>query len=135
MVLSVLCATIPDADVICFRLGIPYAHFLGHRGFFHSIFFSCLLGSVTGFMLAWAGRRTCKQGFLYAVDFSFVTTLHGILDAFTNGGLGVALFSPFIEKRYFFPITPIKASPIGIESFFGSSQEFVGARLIKNLKA
>lgn len=118
MILSVLCVTIPDADVICFRLGIPYSSFWGHRGFFHSIFFSCLLGTFAGFILAWAGSRTWKQGLFYAGYFSFLTSLHGILDAFTNGGMGIALLSPFIEKRYFFPVTPIKVSPIGIKSFF-----------------
>jgi inner membrane protein len=38
---------------------------------------------------------------------------HGILDAFTNGGLGVALLAPFTAERYFFPVTPIQVSPIG----------------------
>jgi inner membrane protein len=116
-ILAVLLPVIPDADVIGFKLGIPYSSFWGHRGFFHSLFFSCVLGSVTGFILAWVGRRTWKQGCIYAAYFTFVTTLHGIIDAFTNGGMGIALLSPFIEKRYFFPVTPIKVSPIGIKSF------------------
>jgi inner membrane protein len=117
MILSVLCAIIPDAEVIGFKLGIPYSSFLGHRGFFHSLFFSCVLGTVTGFLLAWAGRKKWKEGLLYAGFLSFVTSLHGILDAFTNGGLGIALLSPFIEKRYFSLVTPIKVSPIGIKKF------------------
>jgi inner membrane protein len=117
-ILTILLPVIPDADVICFKLGIPYSSFWGHRGFFHSIFFSCLLGTLTGFLLAWAGSRTWKQGLFYATYFSFVTALHGILDAFTNGGLGIALLSPFTVKRYFFPVTPIKVSPIGIINFF-----------------
>ncbi len=116
-VLAVLLPVIPDADVIGFKLGIPYTSFWGHRGIFHSIFFSCILGTVTGFILAWAGKSEWKQGCIYAAYFSFVTAIHGILDAFTNGGLGIALLSPFIEKRYFFPVTPIKVSPIGIKSF------------------
>ena len=109
--LTVICSIIPDADVIGFKLGIPYSHFLGHRGFFHSIFFACLLGSFTGFMLMKAGKRKWKEGLFYIIFFSFVTSLHGILDAFTNGGLGIALLSPFISERYFFPCTPIKVSP------------------------
>jgi inner membrane protein len=115
--LTIICSIIPDADVICFKLGIPYSSFWGHRGFFHSLFFSCILSTITGFILAWVGKREWKEGFLYAGYFSIVTSLHGILDAFTNGGLGIALLSPFIEKRYFFPVTPIKVSPIGIKSF------------------
>jgi inner membrane protein len=42
---------------------------------------------------------------------------HGLLDALTNGGLGIALFAPFDNSRYFFPVTPIQVSPIGIRSF------------------
>jgi inner membrane protein len=117
LILAVLLPVIPDADVICFKFGIPYSHFLGHRGFFHSLFFSCVLGNIAGFILAWAGSRKWKQGIFYAGFLSFVTALHGVIDAFTNGGLGIALLSPFIEKRYFFPVTPIKVSPIGIKSF------------------
>jgi inner membrane protein len=37
----------------------------------------------------------------------------------TDGGLGVAFFSPFNNTRYFLPWTPIRVSPIGIGRFFG----------------
>ena len=40
------------------------------------------------------------------------------MDAFTSGGLGIALLAPFDNHRYFFPYTPIKVSPIGISAFF-----------------
>lgn len=43
---------------------------------------------------------------------------HGLLDAFTNGGLGIAFFSPFDPRRYFFPWRPVQVSPIGM-AFFG----------------
>ena len=49
-----------------------------------------------------------------------LTASHGILDAFTNGGLGVALLSPFDNGRYFFPWTPIEVSPIGVRAFFSA---------------
>jgi inner membrane protein len=42
---------------------------------------------------------------------------HGVLDAFTNGGLGIAFFAPFSAERYFFPVTPIQVSPIGAAFF------------------
>lgn len=35
----------------------------------------------------------------------------------TNGGLGVAFFSPFDPIRYFFPLRPIPVSPIGVARF------------------
>src|SRR5439155_8844979 len=50
--------------------------------------------------------------------FFLVTASHGILDALTNGGLGVAFFSPFDTARYFFPWRPIRVSPVGVGRFF-----------------
>ena len=46
---------------------------------------------------------------------------HLILDAMTDGGLGVAFFSPLGNKRYFFPWRPIVASPLSIKYFFSSA--------------
>jgi inner membrane protein len=40
-----------------------------------------------------------------------------LLDALTNGGLGVALFAPFSNERFFFPWRPIEVSPIGAGFF------------------
>lgn len=126
--LSVICSIIPDADVLCFKLGIPYSHFLGHRGFFHSLFFACVLGFFIGALYAVAGKRKWKEGLFFAMYFSFVISLHGILDAFTNGGLGVALLSPFITERFFFPFTPIKVSPFNPGAFLHER----GFQIIKN---
>jgi len=36
----------------------------------------------------------------------------------TNGGLGIAFFSPFDPARYFLPWRPILVSPIGASVFF-----------------
>jgi inner membrane protein len=41
-----------------------------------------------------------------------------LLDAMTDGGLGVAFFAPFSNTRYFLPWTPIRVSPIGVSRFF-----------------
>nr|WP_317191512.1 metal-dependent hydrolase [Hymenobacter negativus] len=48
------------------------------------------------------------------------TASHGLLDAMTTGGLGVAFFSPWHPERYFFPFRPIKVSPLSIRGFFGA---------------
>jgi inner membrane protein len=42
---------------------------------------------------------------------------HSVLDALTNGGLGVALLAPFDSTRYFFPVRPIQVWPIGVGRF------------------
>jgi len=117
-VLAILCSILPDADVIGFSLGIPYHHAFGHRGFFHSPFFALLLST---FVVAIFFRHTdaFSSGWVfYFVFFLLLTASHGILDAFTNGGLGIALLSPFDNTRYFFPWTPIEVSPIGVKAFF-----------------
>ena len=44
---------------------------------------------------------------------------HGILDAFTNGGLGIGFFIPFTDERYFFPWRPIEVSPLSVSRFLG----------------
>jgi inner membrane protein len=113
-----ICSVIPDLDVVGFRFGIKYADMLGHRGLTHSIFFAVLLGGVIAYSL----RDRIGRAPLITFAFLALSTLsHGILDAFTNGGLGVAFFSPFQNKRYFFPWRPILVSPIGVANFFSET--------------
>jgi inner membrane protein len=50
--------------------------------------------------------------------FFAVTASHGLLDAVTNGGLGIAFFAPFDGTRYFLPWRPVEVSPIGLAAFF-----------------
>jgi inner membrane protein len=50
--------------------------------------------------------------------FSWQPPGHGLLDAMTNGGKGVAFFSPFDMTRCFLPWRPILVSPIGVTRFF-----------------
>ena len=106
---------LPDLDVVAFALGIPYDAPLGHRGFSHSLLFALLAGGAAGLLL----RRRVGGHWLGLCGFFFaVTASHGVLDAFTDGGLGVAFFAPFDTTRYFFPWQPIQVSPIGLR-FFG----------------
>ncbi len=36
----------------------------------------------------------------------------------TNGGRGVAFFSPFLSTRYFLPFRPLEVSPLDVGAFF-----------------
>ena len=116
--LSAICPALPDADVIGFAFGIPYHHFFGHRGFFHSIFFALLLGIIVVSLFFREEKFFSNRWLSFALHFFIITASHGILDAFTNGGLGIALLSPFDNTRYFFPWTPILVSPLGVKAFF-----------------
>ncbi len=104
-----LYTVIPDLDVIGFRFSVQYGSFLGHRGLTHSIVLAALL-ALSALPFAASGRRPL---FVYLF---LCAASHGVLDAFTDGGLGVALLSPFDVQRFFFPWRPIAVSPIGVES-------------------
>lgn len=110
---GVVYAMLPDADVIGFGFGIHYGDLLGHRGLTHSLAFAVLLAAAT---VAVAYRH--GAGGLGPIGtFAFLALAaasHGFLDAFTDGGLGIAFFSPFDPTRYFFPWRPIAVAPIGI---------------------
>ena len=105
----------PDLDVIAFRLGIPYSAPFGHRGAAHSIFIALLLASIAA-LAARARRDQVNSGqtrkWLWVVC-AVVAISHGLLDALTDGGLGIALLWPFSNERYFAPWTPIPVAPIG----------------------
>lgn len=112
--LSVLCAVLPDADVVGFAFGVHYDSIFGHRGMTHSLAFALLLACAVIFLFF----RDAPNRKALAVYFFLVTASHGVLDALTNGGLGVAFFAPFSSERYFFPFRPVEVSPIGLSSFF-----------------
>lgn len=116
--LAAFCAVIPDVDVIGFRYGIRYSSVWGHRGFTHSLLFAFLLACLVIIILFRniSGRRRATL----ILFFFIATASHGLLDALTDGGLGVAFFAPFSNARYFFPFRPIAVSPISASAFFTS---------------
>src|SRR4051812_6554488 len=97
-------AMLPDADVVGFALGVPYAAPFGHRGATHSLLFAAAAGAAA----ALAVRKPRLIPWCVALVAS-----HPLLDALTDGGLGVALLWPFSDARFFFPWRPIPVSPIG----------------------
>jgi inner membrane protein len=118
-VAGAVCSVVPDLDVIGFRFGIRYGDFWGHRGFTHSLLFAALLASAAVFIRFRRGVPPLSRFSLW-IYFFLATASHGFLDAMTDGGLGVAFFSPFDNQRYFLPWTPIRVSPIGVARFFSS---------------
>ena len=112
--LGALASVLPDADVIGFAFGIPYGHLLGHRGLTHSVAFAAALALV---LLPFARAAPATRGRVW-LFLALATASHGLLDALTNGGLGVAFLAPISAERYFFPVRPIQVSPIGATAFF-----------------
>ncbi|MEP7119882.1 MAG: metal-dependent hydrolase [Byssovorax sp.] len=110
-----VCTVVPDLDSIGFFAGVPYGSLFGHRGLSHSLLFALGLALI----LAPICRKLSPKASLPTlVGFLFLCTAsHGLLDALTNGGLGVAFFSPFLQHRYFFPWRPIAVSPLSVSRF------------------
>ena len=110
--LSIACSVLPDADVLGYVIGIPYGHALGHRGLTHSFSFALVLSIA----VVWLGFPDVPpirpRWWLLVTNFFLVTASHGMLDAMTNGGLGIAFLAPFDNTRYFLPWRPIKVSPL-----------------------
>jgi inner membrane protein len=112
--LACAASVLPDVDSIGFWAGVPYDSPLGHRGFTHSLTFAALIALLA---MPLAGRLRSKRGTVFAVIFVAAAS-HGLLDAMTTGGRGVAFFSPFSNRRFFLPWRVIEVSPIGVKGFF-----------------
>ena len=101
---------LPDADVVGMGLGIAYEDPVGHRGASHSLLFAVVVGAVAGFSATRVGLPRARAWLIATA----VVGSHAILDTFTDGGLGCALFWPFDLTRYFAPWRPIPVSPLGL---------------------
>ncbi|MBL4625209.1 MAG: metal-dependent hydrolase [Flavobacteriales bacterium] len=113
-ILGIVCSILPDVDVISFTVGIPYMDLWGHRGITHSICFAFILAlGVTVVFFKNDSKKILVFFYLF-----LATVSHGVLDAMTSGGEGVAFFAPFENNRYFLPWREIKVSPIGAAQFF-----------------
>ena len=112
---GVASALLPDLDAAGYWLGVPYGSFWGHRGFTHSIVFAVLVSGLFARWIRWTGITAVRVW-----TYCFVAMLsHGILDAMTDGGLGVAFFSPMDQNRYFLPIRPIHVASMSLHDLLG----------------
>lgn len=113
---GVIVSVLPDLDVIAFHLGLPYVHDFGHRGMSHSLLFAVLIA-----LLGAAAFHFFRASLARTFSFLFLATAsHGILDAFTTGGMGIAFFWPFSATRYFAPIQVIEVSPLSLSRIFSA---------------
>ncbi|MDY0955905.1 metal-dependent hydrolase [Stenotrophomonas rhizophila] len=110
---GVVGAMLPDADVLAFALHIPYADSFGHRGASHSIVFAAVLAVLAALL-----HTRLRASAVQAAAFVGISALsHPLLDAFTSGGLGVALWWPWSSERLFAPWRPIRVSPFAGQFF------------------
>ncbi len=112
---AIALAMLPDIDALLINR-IPYGAWFGHRGFTHSLFFACLAALLVSLLfgaLRWSSRGSLLMLWFFL---ALVTASHGFFDAMTDGGLGVAFFSPFSNNRYFFAWRPIPVAPLSLEA-------------------
>lgn len=107
----------PDFDVVGFALGVRYADLWGHRGLTHSIFFAAVVGTLAAFVVRRLLPSDSPRTHWLALLFASSMASHGIFDAMTDGGLGIALLSPFDRTRYFLPFQPVEVSPLALRRF------------------
>lgn len=108
-----IAAMLPDADVLAFKFGVTYADAFGHRGATHSLALALALAALAACVSSLL-RTSPARAFVFV---GLAALSHPLLDALTDGGLGVALAWPFSAERFFFTWRPIEVSPIGARFF------------------
>ena len=120
-------AALPDLDVVVYPLGLNAPHMLGHRGITHSLAFAAVFAALVVRLVFRGAAWRPAWVRLWVVCFVAMAS-HGVLDAMTNGGQGIAFLAPFSDARWHFPWQPIRVSPIGIGAFFSID----GLRVLQN---
>jgi inner membrane protein len=103
----------PDLDVMGYWLGIPYDHMLGHRGLTHSLPFAAVISGLV-VRVFFSGAEWVRFRPQLLSYFFVATASHGVFDAMTDNGAGVAFFAPFEPARYFFPFRPLPTFPMSV---------------------
>ena len=117
---------LPDLDLIGYKLGITDGSPLSHRGALHSLFAALLTALATALIARISGiefKRTFNFAFLSMAS-------HGLLDAITTGGKGVAFFWPWNNDRFFLPWRPIPVAPIFLGLFTWHGAEILTLELL-----
>ena len=118
---------LPDLDVVVYPLGLNAPHMLGHRGITHSLAFAAVFAALVVRLVFRGAAWRPAWVRLWVVCFVAMAS-HGVLDAMTNGGQGIAFLAPFSDARWHFPWQPIRVSPIGVGAFLSID----GLRVLRN---
>ena len=95
--LTMLAAVVPDIDAIGRPFGLGDVAFLGgHRAITHSFAFA----AAAAVILLTALRPLPRQQLIAWLALAMAIATHGMLDAMTSYGEGVAFLAPFSDVRY-----------------------------------
>lgn len=106
--LATACAVAPDLDWFTGFLPLAEGSGLAHRGMSHSLLAAGLLAATA---MAVGFRAELRSPRLWACMASAAFS-HGLLDACTFGGTGVAFLLPFSDARFVCAWQPMFVSPI-----------------------
>jgi len=107
-VLAVACAVAPDLDWFTGLFGIQDGHSLSHRGMSHSLLAALLIAALA-MLIGFRSQLRSPRHWACMLSAAFS---HGLLDACTFGGTGVAFLEPFSKARFVCLWQPIFVSPI-----------------------
>ena len=85
-------------DVVVYPLGLNAPHIFGHRGLTHSLPFAAIAAALVVRLLFRAREWHSSWPRLWLLFFAAIAS-HGLLDALTNGGQGVALLRAALSAR------------------------------------
>jgi len=123
-----LVAVAPDFDTLAMGFfGITYDSLFGHRGYFHSPFFLLCSSAIVAAIVA--RGRPWRVTARIAAMWGGCAITHPLLDAVTDGGLGVMLLFPISTARLFLPWRPIHVSPLSILRFFDNAGHILRSEL------
>jgi inner membrane protein len=115
-----LLSLLPDLDTVYMRW-VPYENFFGHRGIWHSPFVLVMLAAILATFVGLLVRQIpARAVLLLGATWAAAGVSHPLLDALTDGGLGVMMFFPFSEERFFFPWRPLHVARIGVTGALAS---------------
>jgi inner membrane protein len=124
-----VCAAIPDIDWLWSFRGLPYDHWLAHRGVTHSLLFAAGLGAAVSWFVLRPVARPNTLRRLWA-GLALAIASHGFLDAMSTYGAGVAFLVPASMSRFFFPWRPISGGAGSHESFLSKVLIVFGRELL-----
>lgn len=115
-----LVGMLPDADVIYTHFhSNPFAEFIYHRGFTHSLFFAPLIAPILGYLIAKLDKAENIKHWIWLCFWALIT--HPLLDVFTV--YGTQLLNPISNHRFTIAgvsiVDPFYSVPLLLTIMFG----------------
>jgi inner membrane protein len=118
IVAGIVCGILPDIDTLGHLVGIPLGSAWGHRGITHSLLFALAVSVAAAGIVGLSGRSPRRWAAPWPYLLLCIAS-HGVLDAMTNAGAGVAFLEPFSDRRFFLPWHPIVGAPLNVSRLIG----------------